>query len=128
MQTTAHTLKVKSLYRKALRSLGMLNCVCLFLVDHYWERGEMIEKQVLIRDEFDKRRNIKNPKLIERVLYQTERMISDYTHFQPYICNIFSRVYLYFKGPTAPGGSKWERNVPFPEQVSFFFFFFYYYS
>ncbi|KAL1919942.1 uncharacterized protein VTP21DRAFT_1874 [Calcarisporiella thermophila] len=91
MSSPAHTRYVQSLYRRALR----------LSQDWYYVRREFArEKAVEIRARFEKNRNITNPKAIERLTQSAERELEEFAHPDPY------------KYPTAPDGSKWERNLP----------------
>jgi NADH dehydrogenase (ubiquinone) 1 beta subcomplex subunit 9 len=54
---------------------------------------------------FDANMNESNPKLVAQLLRETEVALAYYYHPNPY------------KFPTAPGGTKWERNVPVPEEM-----------
>ncbi|KAI9098718.1 hypothetical protein DFS34DRAFT_593335 [Phlyctochytrium arcticum] len=93
--TQAHKRYITRLYRRSLRLAG----------DWYWQRTEFREKALTIRYLFDKNARITSPKEVENLIAQTEMMLAVYHHPVPY------------KYPTAPGGSKWERNIPFPEEL-----------
>ncbi|TPX33364.1 hypothetical protein SmJEL517_g03729 [Synchytrium microbalum] len=93
--TPAHRQYVTRLYRKALR----------LSADWYWQRRECREKQVIIRAMFDANKAETNPRIVAGQLRETEKALAYYFHPIPYV------------SPTAPGGSKWERNVPFPEEL-----------
>ncbi|KAI9209750.1 uncharacterized protein BJ171DRAFT_484898 [Polychytrium aggregatum] len=93
--SNAHRLYVQRLYRRSLRLAG----------DWYWQRSDFREKACVIRAHFDENKRITNPKQVERILAHTEFLLASYYHPQPYI------------SPAAPGGSKWERNIPFPEEL-----------
>ncbi|KND01337.1 uncharacterized protein SPPG_03149 [Spizellomyces punctatus DAOM BR117] len=93
--TAAHRIYVTRLYRRSLR----------LAADWYWQRAEFREKALIIRHLFEQNRNNPNPKEIEKLIARTELMLATYHHPQPYY------------NPTAPGGSKWERNIPFPEEL-----------
>ncbi|KAJ3290101.1 hypothetical protein HDU79_003517 [Rhizoclosmatium sp. JEL0117] len=94
-----HTQKVQRLYRQALR----------LSADWYWERAQWREKALIIREHFEANRHVQNPKEQEALLEVTEMLLAKYHHPQP------------FKYASAPGGTKWERNIPFPEEVSVVF-------
>ncbi|TPX44039.1 hypothetical protein SeMB42_g04457 [Synchytrium endobioticum] len=94
-RTPAHRTYVCRLYRKSLR----------LAADWYWQRRECREKQVIIRAMFDANKHESNPKLVAVHLRKAEEALAYYFHPIPYI------------SPTAPGGSKWERNVPIPEEL-----------
>ncbi len=91
----AHKAYVQRLYRRALKTSS----------DWYWQRDEWRGKALLIRHLFEENRAESSPQKIQALLTQTEYWLAEYAHPQPYI------------RPTAPGGTKWERNVPFPEEV-----------
>ncbi|KAI8911283.1 hypothetical protein DFJ77DRAFT_469493 [Powellomyces hirtus] len=93
--TQAHRIYVTRLYRRSLR----------LAQDWYWQRSECREKSMLIRRLFDQNKGMNNPKEIQMVLARTEMELAMNYHQQPYY------------SPTAPGGSKWERNIPFPEEL-----------
>jgi NADH dehydrogenase (ubiquinone) 1 beta subcomplex subunit 9 len=97
LASPAHKTYVKRLFRKSLR----------LAVNWYWQRPEMMEKQQMIRLLFDANKNLTNLKEVEAVLINTEYLLALYHHQQPYI------------SMSAPGGSKFERNLPFPEEVLF---------
>ncbi|KAK2857307.1 hypothetical protein FQN49_004836 [Arthroderma sp. PD_2] len=80
------------LYKRALKlSLD-------WAVHRYLWRGQA----VYIRSLFDANKHVRNPRE-QRVLFQeTEKLLEKWKHPDPY------------KAPTAPGGSKWERNLPVP--------------
>lgn len=90
-----HTTQVTRLYRRALRSVA----------DHYWQRAQQRQKQILVREKFDAYKHETNPEAIEMLIAQTEALLAEFAHFQPYV------------HPEAPGGSKWERNSPVPEEI-----------
>jgi NADH dehydrogenase (ubiquinone) 1 beta subcomplex subunit 9 len=71
----------------------------------YWQRPELREKSMIIRTLFDNNKHLTNLKEIEKVLAHTEYLLAAYHHPQPYI------------SMSAPGGTKFERNLPFPPEV-----------
>ncbi|KAI8822231.1 uncharacterized protein EV422DRAFT_526154 [Fimicolochytrium jonesii] len=93
--TKAHKIYVTRLYRRSLR----------LAQDWYWQRVEFRQKAVQIRQLFDEGKQLDNPKHVEALLGKTELILATYYHPQPYF------------SPAAPGGSKWERNIPFPEEL-----------
>jgi NADH dehydrogenase (ubiquinone) 1 beta subcomplex subunit 9 len=97
LEQKAHTLYVKSLYRQSLR----------LAMDWYWRREEFREKALIIRQLFDKNAKEKNLKVIQDHLAYAEQTLAVYAHPQP------------FKYVDAPGGTKFERNVPMPKEVNF---------
>ena len=92
---SAHTRYVQKLYKKSLKLAN----------DWYWQVDEARAKQMIIRKMFDDNRDLTSPQEIVQALKKTEYYLAYYAHPQPYI------------RPAAPGGSKWERNVPFPQEV-----------
>jgi NADH dehydrogenase (ubiquinone) 1 beta subcomplex subunit 9 len=85
----AHTLTITRLYRKSLREC----------INHYWQRPVCRQKQLICRERFDLHRHEENPIAIARLVAEAETILQEYAHQQPYI------------SPTAPDGSKWERNL-----------------
>ncbi|KAJ3416091.1 SET domain-containing protein 9 [Chytridiales sp. JEL 0842] len=75
-------------------------------MDWFWQRSEFTEKRMLLREAFERNRGITNPKEMQILVEMGERLVATYAHPQPYI------------NMSAPGGSKWERNTPFPEELS----------
>ncbi|PHH49312.1 NADH dehydrogenase [ubiquinone] 1 beta subcomplex subunit 9 [Ceratocystis fimbriata CBS 114723] len=81
-----------SLYRRSLKlSLDWA------VHRHIW-RGQAI----YIRSLFEANRSINNPRQQRALLSETEKLLEQWKHPEPYI------------PPTAPGGSKYERNLPAP--------------
>ncbi|POS76639.1 complex 1 protein [Diaporthe helianthi] len=64
---------------------------------HLW-RGQAI----YIRSLFEANRNITEPRQQRALLKETEKLLDTWKHPDPYA------------HPTAPGGSKYERNLPAP--------------
>ncbi|KAJ0115945.1 hypothetical protein J7T55_004115 [Diaporthe amygdali] len=64
---------------------------------HLW-RGQAI----YIRSLFEANRNITEPRQQRALLKETEKLLDSWKHPDPYA------------PPTAPGGSKYERNLPAP--------------
>ncbi|KAI8592937.1 hypothetical protein HDU88_000115 [Geranomyces variabilis] len=93
--TAAHRIYVTRLYRRSLR----------LAQDWYWQRSECREKSMLIRQLFDNAKHMNNPREVQMLLGRVELELSSNYHQQPYY------------NPTAFGGSKWERNIPFPEEL-----------
>ncbi|KAJ3096310.1 DNA-directed DNA polymerase eta rad30 [Phlyctochytrium planicorne] len=91
----SHSQRVRRLYKKSLK----------LTQDWFWQREEAREKCVIIRHLFDQNRNVTNPHQLESLFVQAEHLLAKYHHPSPYI------------SPAAPGGSKWERNIPFPEEL-----------
>jgi len=94
---SVHKRYVQKLYKKSLKLAN----------DWYWQVDEARAKQMIIRKLFDDNKDLSSPQDIMQTLKQTEYYLAYYAHPQPYI------------RPSAPGESKWERNVPFPEEVFF---------
>ncbi|EFR02765.1 LYR family protein [Nannizzia gypsea CBS 118893] len=57
---------------------------------------------VYIRSLFEANKNVRNPHEQRVLLQETEKLLEKWKHPDPY------------RAPTAPGGSKWERNLPVP--------------
>ncbi|KAF2219932.1 hypothetical protein BDZ85DRAFT_267836 [Elsinoe ampelina] len=55
-----------------------------------------------IRSLFEKNRHIREPRQQRELMDQTEALLKKWKHPDPY------------RPPTAPGGSKYERNLPAP--------------
>ncbi|KAI1430943.1 hypothetical protein GGR50DRAFT_133622 [Xylaria sp. CBS 124048] len=62
---------------------------------HLW-RGQAL----YIRSLFEANRDIKEPMMRRALLRETEKLLDTWKHPDPYVA------------PTAPGGSKYERNLP----------------
>ncbi|KAF1810602.1 hypothetical protein P152DRAFT_460299 [Eremomyces bilateralis CBS 781.70] len=90
--TLSHRAKVCSLYRRALKlSLDWCN-----------DRAAWRGQAMYIRTVFDANLAV-NDRRTQRVLIEeAERILDEYKHPEPY------------RAPTAPGGSKWERNLEAP--------------
>ncbi|KAF9528028.1 NDUFB9, NADH-ubiquinone oxidoreductase [Crepidotus variabilis] len=88
--SSAHRLYVKSLYRRYLK-----NTLDWTIRRDVW-RGQALQ----IRAEFDANRNVSDPRALAEILRKAEERLADIKHPDPYIT------------PTAPGGTKWERNLP----------------
>jgi NADH dehydrogenase (ubiquinone) 1 beta subcomplex subunit 9 len=95
LSSKAHNTYVRKLFRKSLRLAG----------SWYWQRVEYREKAQMIRKLFDANKDLTNVKEVEQVLAHTEYLLALYHHPQPYI------------SMSAPGGTKFERNTPFPAEV-----------
>jgi len=81
-----------SLYRRSLKlSLDWA------VHRHLW-RGQAL----YIRSLFEANRRIDEPRQQRALLKETEKLLDRWKHPDPYL------------PPTAPGGSKYERNVPAP--------------
>jgi len=64
---------------------------------HLW-RGQAL----YIRSLFEKNRDVSDPRLQRALLKETEKLLEKWKHPDPYV------------HPTAPGGSKYERNLVAP--------------
>ncbi|KAF8969327.1 hypothetical protein BDZ97DRAFT_1726045 [Flammula alnicola] len=89
--SSAHRLYVKSLYRRYLK-----NALDWTIRRDVW-RGEALQ----IRAEFEaNRRNVHDPRALAAILEKAEANLAAVRHPDPVI------------PPEAPGGTKWERNLP----------------
>jgi len=59
---------------------------------------------MLIRGEFERNRNVHDPRAVTAILEAAEKQLEENKHPDPYHPAGF------------PGGSKWERNIPPPYQ------------
>ncbi|KAG0575519.1 hypothetical protein KC19_5G009900 [Ceratodon purpureus] len=59
-----------------------------------------------IREQFEINKDVANLETIDRLLYEGETRVEKFQHPDPYIV------------PWAPGGSKWARNPPVPQEIS----------
>ncbi|RMD40969.1 hypothetical protein DV735_g4174, partial [Chaetothyriales sp. CBS 134920] len=90
---TPHVKAVRSLYRRSLR----------LALDWAVQRSLWRGQAVYIRSLFDANRNVNDPRR-QRILFnETEKLLEKWKHPDPY------------RPPTAPGGSKYERNLPAPD-------------
>ncbi|KAF8247729.1 hypothetical protein K440DRAFT_550581, partial [Wilcoxina mikolae CBS 423.85] len=55
-----------------------------------------------IRDLFEANKDVTEPRQLSKLLQETEATLQKWKHPDPYV------------PPTAPGGSKYERNIPCP--------------
>jgi len=81
-----------SLYRRSLKL-----ALDWSVQRHLW-RGQAL----YIRSLFEKNRDVSDPRLQRALLKETEKLLEKWKHPDPYV------------HPTAPGGSKYERNLPAP--------------
>ncbi|KAK4216406.1 complex 1 protein [Rhypophila sp. PSN 637] len=81
-----------SLYRRSLK----------LALDWTVHRDLWRGQALYIRSLFEKNRNITDPRQQKLLLKETEKLLEHWKHPDPYI------------HPTAPGGSKYERNLPPP--------------
>ncbi|CCG82012.1 Putative uncharacterized protein [Taphrina deformans PYCC 5710] len=94
--TNTNRSRVASLYKRALK------------LSRDWtvHRDQWRIEAMDIRRRFEENLHVQNPRLLERLLEKTESELQLKKHPDPYIV------------PTAPGGSKWERNTkPMVEQA-----------
>uniref|UniRef100_B5XD39 NADH dehydrogenase [ubiquinone] 1 beta subcomplex subunit 9 n=1 Tax=Salmo salar TaxID=8030 RepID=B5XD39_SALSA len=95
-QTTAGTMSSRraaiSLYRRSLK------LALDWAVQHQLWRGQAL----YIRSLFEANRNIADSRQQRALLSETEKLLDTWKHPDPYV------------PPTAPGGSKYERNLPSP--------------
>ncbi|KAJ7682436.1 hypothetical protein DFH06DRAFT_1289905 [Mycena polygramma] len=92
---SAHRQYVQSLYKRRLK-----NSLDWTIRRDVW-RGKAME----IRAEFERNRDVKDPRQLAQILEQAEAKLAAWKHPDPYI------------PPTAPGGTKWERNLPVPSFI-----------
>ncbi|KAJ6538472.1 hypothetical protein DFH09DRAFT_77359 [Mycena vulgaris] len=90
--TSVHRQYVQSLYKRRLK-----NALDWTISRHDW-RAEAMQ----IRAEFEYNRNVTDPRALAKILEKAEAELAYWKHPDPYIA------------PTAPGGTKWERNLPPP--------------
>jgi hypothetical protein len=88
--SSAHRLYVKSLYRRYLTNA----------LDWTINRDIWRWQAMQIRAEFEKNRNVHDPRALAAILQKAEVDLANMKHPDPYI------------PPSAPGGTKWERNIP----------------
>ncbi|KAF4620062.1 hypothetical protein D9613_004997 [Agrocybe pediades] len=88
--TSAHRIYVKGLYKRSLK-----NALDWTIRRDLW-RAEAMQ----IRAEFESYRNVTDPRTLAQVLNEAEARLEKFRHPDPVI------------PPTAPGGTKWERNLP----------------
>ncbi|GAA5832485.1 hypothetical protein JCM3766R1_003095 [Sporobolomyces carnicolor] len=88
----AHSRYVKHLYRRALKGA----------LDWYVRRDLWRNKAIEIRAQFERNRNVRDPRAVAALLNEAEREVQKYAHPDPYRPSLF------------PEGTKWERNLPPP--------------
>ncbi|KAL2114971.1 hypothetical protein VTJ04DRAFT_10634 [Mycothermus thermophilus] len=81
-----------SLYRRSLK----------LALDWTVHRNLWRGQALYIRSLFEANRNVTDPRLQRELLKETEKLLEYWKHPDPYI------------PPGAPGGSKYERNLPCP--------------
>jgi len=87
------TTTVTSLYRRALK----------LSLDWAVQRNLWRGQATYIRSLFDANKNVRDPRQQRQLFAETEKLLDQWKHPDPY------------RPPTAPGGSKYERNVPLPK-------------
>jgi NADH dehydrogenase (ubiquinone) 1 beta subcomplex subunit 9 len=92
---TSHTRVVRSLYRRALKT------------SRHWAFHHHLWRPMAlaIRAEFDEKKKEESPNLIRKYIQEAENELEEWRHPDPY------------NQPHFFGGSKWERNLPPPEEV-----------
>uniref|UniRef100_A0A7S0YVV2 NADH dehydrogenase [ubiquinone] 1 beta subcomplex subunit 9 n=1 Tax=Hemiselmis tepida TaxID=464990 RepID=A0A7S0YVV2_9CRYP len=90
----AHRTRVMNLYRQSLR-LCMNVCI---------DRNLFSEEGQKIRDQFDAHKGETNVKVAQKLVEDGEAELLRWFHPDPY------------RFPYRPGGTKFQRNVPVPEQ------------
>jgi len=86
--TSAHVLRVKTLYRHGLKNL----------MNWSVHRDLFIQKGFELRAEFDANKDVSNPRTIEKIVSAGEAKLKQYEHPDPYTL------------PHMPGGSKYMRH------------------
>ncbi|PHH58449.1 hypothetical protein CDD81_5808 [Ophiocordyceps australis] len=81
-----------SLYRRSLK----------LSLDWTVQREVWRGQALYIRSLFEANRNVSDPRQQKALLLETEKLLDSWKHPDPYI------------PPTAPGGTKYERNLPPP--------------
>lgn len=92
--TEANTKRVTSLFRKALRTA----------FDQSLKFDLYRQETILIRSQFEANKHILDPKELEQVLTLARAKLAELAHPDPYI------------PPSRPGGTKYERNLPYPNE------------
>lgn len=92
--TEANTKRVASLFRQALRTAFDSS----LKFDVYRRESNMIRAQ------FEANKQIHDVNELEKVIQDTKNKLNKWKHPDPYIT------------PGRPGGSKWERNLPSPNE------------
>ncbi|KCV69666.1 hypothetical protein H696_04076 [Fonticula alba] len=92
----AHVSRIQGLYRQILRLER----------DYARDVFQWSERAVLVRSEFEANRHLEHAYEIEAAIKKAEEYLVNNAHPDPYKC------------PTAPGGTKWDRNAPPPMHVT----------
>ncbi|RAL06301.1 NADH dehydrogenase [ubiquinone] 1 beta subcomplex subunit 9 [Aspergillus ibericus CBS 121593] len=82
-----------SLYRRSLK----------LALDWAVHRQIWRGQAVYIRSLFEANKDVRDPRQQKVLLQETEKLLETWKHPDPY------------RAPTAPGGSKYERNLPAPQ-------------
>jgi len=90
----SNKLQVLSLYRRALK----------LSLDWAVARDVWRSQAVYIRGLFDANKGVSQPRQQKELIEQTEALLEKWKHPDPY------------RPPTAPGGSKYQRNLPSPQR------------
>ncbi|PWZ01839.1 hypothetical protein BCV70DRAFT_215278 [Testicularia cyperi] len=90
--SAAHTAYVKSLYRRYLKNS----------LDWCIRRDVWRDRAIEIRVEFERHRNVRNPRELASLFEKAEKELKRVQHPDPY------------KPPMFEDGTKWERNLPPP--------------
>ncbi|KAN0064185.1 hypothetical protein ACQY0O_003352 [Thecaphora frezii] len=88
--SAAHKSYVQSLYRRMLRNS----------LDWCIRRDVWRDRAIEIRVEFEKHRNVRNPRELARLFEKAEAHLNDIKHPDPH------------RPPMFEDGTKWERNIP----------------
>ncbi|KAI9217050.1 hypothetical protein BC828DRAFT_408862 [Blastocladiella britannica] len=95
MSLPQHTLRVRALYRRSLRTV----------FDWAKSRDSYRQTAIHVRYMFDDNKAITNPKLLAELMANADAHLDSVSHPEPY------------SYPTSPNGSKFERNVPVPLHI-----------
>ncbi|KAF8622156.1 hypothetical protein AX15_007274 [Amanita polypyramis BW_CC] len=87
--TVAHRFYVKSLYKRYLNNA----------LDWTVRRDLWRPQALQIRAEFERNRDVHDPRALATILAKAEAELAERRHPDPYTA------------PSAPGGTKWERNI-----------------
>ncbi|BGO99761.1 hypothetical protein NBRC10512_003168 [Rhodotorula toruloides] len=88
----AHRRYVMHLYRRALKGA----------LDWYVRRDLWRIKAMELRAQFERNRNVRDPRAVAALLNEAEQEVQKLSHPDPY------------RPPEAVDGTKWERNIPPP--------------
>ncbi|KAF9085083.1 hypothetical protein BGX29_009863 [Mortierella sp. GBA35] len=84
-----HRRLIQSLYKRSLKTAQ----------DWYIDTNLFRRKAVELRMQFDANKNVRHPRQLASIVQEAERQLKELRHPDPYIY------------PTAPGGTKFERNI-----------------